>query len=102
MKFLVKATMPVKAGNAYVRGSDLQSRMDTVMGDVRPEAAYFTIDNGQRTAYFVMNVEDSLDLPRIAEPLWQAWEADVTFIPVIPAEDMEKLMGMVGELTKKY
>ena len=27
--------------------------MDTLMGDTRPEAVYFTIDDGQRAAYFL-------------------------------------------------
>ena len=67
MKFLVKATLPVEAGNALVRDPNLQSRMDTVMGDIRPEAVYFTIENGQRTLYLFVNVENSEDMPRVAE-----------------------------------
>ena len=61
MKFLVKATIPVEAGNAMVKDPNFQSRMDMVMGDVRPEAAYFTIEDGQRTGYFIVNVDSPED-----------------------------------------
>ena len=43
--------------------------MDTIMADIKPEAAYFAIDGGQRTIYFVVTVENAEDIPGIAEPL---------------------------------
>ena len=102
MRFLVKATLPVEAGNALVKDPNFQQRMDTVMGDVRPEAAYFTIDDGQRTVYFVVNVENIEDMPRVAEPLWLSWKANVTFLPAFVPEDMDRVTGIIEELAKKY
>ena len=55
MRFLVKATIPLHTGNAMVKDPNFQQRMDTVMGDVMPEAAYLTVEDGQRTIYFVVN-----------------------------------------------
>ena len=102
MKFLVKATLPVEAGNALVRDPNLQSRMDTLMGDIRPEAVYFTVEDGQRTLYLFVNVENPEDMPRIAEPLWLSWKANVTFLPAFTPEDMEKAMPAISEIVKKY
>ena len=85
-----------------VKDPNLQNRVDTVMGDIRPEATYFTIEDGQRTLYFIVNVDNPEDMPRIAEPLWLSWKADVTFLPAFTPEDMEKAMGVVGEMAKKY
>ena len=102
MKFMVKATIPVKAGNAMVRDPNLQKRMDTVMGDIRPEAVYFTVEDGQRTLYFIVNVESAEDMPRIAEPLWLSWKANVSFLPAFTPEDMEKAMPVIAEIVKKY
>ena len=76
--------------------------MQAVMGDLKPEAAYFTIDGGQRTAYFVVNMESATDLPRIAEPLWLSWNADVTVSPVFLPEEMEAAMPAIAEIVKKY
>ena len=102
MKFLVKATIPVEDGNALVRDPNLQSRMDAVMEDIKPEAVYFTIDDGQRTLYLFVNIENGVDIAKVAEPLWLSWKANVTFLPAFTPEDMEQTMGVVAELAKKY
>ena len=102
MRFLVKATIPSAAGNAMVRDANMQSKMESVMADVRPEATYFTVEEGQRTIYFVVNLEGVEDMPRVAEPLWLAWSADLTFMPAFVPEDMEKAMGVVAEMAQKY
>ena len=39
MQFLIRATMPVAAGNAFVKRADWQGKMDQIMGDIKPEAA---------------------------------------------------------------
>ncbi len=102
MKFLVKATLPVESGNALVKDPNMQQRMDTVMGDIRPEAVYFTIEDGQRTVYFVVEVGGIEDMPRVAEPLWLSWKANVTFLPAFTPEDMDKTMHVIEEVAKKY
>ena len=51
MKFLIRATIPVVAGNAFVKSAGWQGKMDQIMGDIKPETAYFTLDRGQRTLY---------------------------------------------------
>ena len=102
MKFLVKATIPVEAGNALVKDPNMKTRMDTVMGDIRPETAYFTVEDGQRTLYLFVNVDKPEDMARIAEPLWLSWKANVTFLPAFTPEDMEQAMGVVAEIAKKY
>ena len=46
MRFLVRCTLPVAAGNAFVKSADWQSKMDQIMGDLKPETAYFCLDGG--------------------------------------------------------
>ena len=38
--------MPVEAGNNFIKSQDWQGKMDSIMGDIKPEAAYFTLDRG--------------------------------------------------------
>ena len=47
MRFLVRCTLPVAAGNAFVKSADWQSKMDQIMGDLKPETAYFCLDGGR-------------------------------------------------------
>jgi|SRR5581483_4742392 len=103
MKFIVRATIPVDAGNDMVRsGPAMQQLIDKVMGDVRPESAYFCVEAGQRTVYLIVNVEKTSELPRVAEPFWLALSCDVEFIPCMSQEDFGEAMGILGPIAAKY
>ena len=83
MKFLVRATMPVEAGNALVRNPNFGKIMQDVLADLKPEAVYYAVERGQRTIYFVVNFADASEIPRIVEPLWLTMKADIDFIPAM-------------------
>ena len=102
MKFLIRATMPVAAGNAFVKRGDWQGKMDQIMGDLKPETAYFCLDRGQRTLYMLVNVEHSHQLPAIAEPLWHTFQADVEFIPTMTQDDFGAAMPGIEAAIQKY
>jgi len=55
----------------------------------KPEAAYFTVDNGQRTAFFVFDMKDSSQLPPLAEELFMELGAELDFTPVMNADDLK-------------
>jgi hypothetical protein len=102
MRFLVKATIPLEAGNDLVRDPEMASRMKAVMEDIKPESVYFTIGDGQRAMYLIVNMEDASDMVRIAEPLWLAFEADVDAVPVMTQEDVLRGTTRFQEMLEKY
>ena len=102
MRFLVKATIPVEAGNEFVQDPQFGSRLEQLVGDLKPEAAYFAIQGGQRTMYFIIDVADASQTPAIAEPLWLGFRADVEFIPVMTKADMAKATPAIMQAAKKY
>ena len=102
MRFLIRATIPVDAGNAMVRDPQMGKKMEAIMAELKPEAAYFTIESGQRTMYFVVNATDASQLPRLAEPLWLSVEADVEVLPVMTQEDLGKAMATIGDTVRKF
>ena len=102
MRFLVKATIPVEAGNALVQDPQFGGRLGQLMGDLKPETVYFAIEGGQRTMYFIVNVADASQTPAIAEPLWLTCRADVTFIPVMTQADMARATPSIAQAAKKY
>jgi len=102
MRFLVKATIPVEAGNALVRDPEFGKRMKNILGDIKPEAAYFALDNGQRTLYLVVELPDSSRIPAIAEPLWLALKANVEFIPAMSEKEFSKAGPHIERAAKKY
>ena len=50
MRFLVKVNIPVEPGNAAAKAGKLGATIQSILAEQKPEAAYFTDDNGQRTA----------------------------------------------------
>jgi Domain of unknown function (DUF3303) len=99
--FLVKATIPNDAGNNLVKG-DMDATIGKVMGDVRPEAAYFAAADGQRTIFLVVDIADAADMTRVVEPLWLALEADVETIPVMTQDDFGKAAPIIAGVVAKY
>ena len=102
MRFLVKATMPVEAGNALVTDPNFSKRMDSIIGDIKPEAVYFTLDGGQRTIYLVVNMSESSQICSVVEPLWLSLKADVEFIPAMDQADMAKATPSILRAVQKY
>src|SRR5687767_10211407 len=90
MLFIVKATIPNEAGNEMVRsGPAMKALLDKVLGDVKPEAAYFSVADGQRTLFLVVNIDEAEEMVRIAEPLWLGFEADVDVYPAMSVSDFD-------------
>ena len=102
MRFLVKATIPTEAGNELVRDPQFSKRLEGLLSDIRPEAAYFAVEGGQRTIYLIANFKENSQLPSIAEPLWLSLKARVEFIPVMDQADMTKATPSIAQAAKAY
>jgi len=102
MHFLVKATIPIEAGNALVRDPEFSKRTKDILSDIKPEAVYFALDNGQRTLYLFVELSDSSRIPAIAEPLWLGLKANVEFIPAMSEKEFSKAAPHIERATKKY
>lgn len=100
MRFLVKVSMPVEAGNVAARNGFhvLQSILD----EIKPEAAYFVAEHGQRTAFLIVEMRDASQIPSIAEPWFLAMNAAVEFHPAMKLEDLRKATSDIERAAKKY
>ena len=80
----------------------MKATFEKIMGDIRPQAAYFSIADGQRTLFLIVEVNDAADMPRIAEPLWLALKADVEVYPAMDVGEFDKAGPVIGEIVSKY
>ena len=102
MRFLVKVNIPVEPGNAAAKAGKLGTTIQSILADLKPEAVYFTDDNGQRTALIFLQMEDASQIPAMAEPWFLAFNASIEFHPVMVPDDLAKAGRAIEAAVNKY
>src|SRR5215212_1287367 len=90
MRFLLKANIPVDAGNAAAKAGKLGATIQSILADLKPEAVYFIDSNGQRTGYIFLDMQDASQIPAIAEPWMLAFNDAIEIHPVMIPDDLAK------------
>jgi len=68
MRCLLKVSIPVETGNATISDGSLPKTIESILADLKPEAAYFAGDNGKRTGFIFFDLKDASQIPAVAEP----------------------------------
>lgn len=88
MRMLLKISIPAAQGNRAIKDGSLASIMEKSLAELKPEAAYFTLDRGDRTAFIFVDVKDITAIPSICEPFFFGFEAAISMTPVMDATDL--------------
>jgi len=64
MRCLLKVAIPVETGNAAISDGSLPKTIESILADIKPEAAYFAGDHGQRTGFIFFDLKDASQKPR--------------------------------------
>jgi hypothetical protein len=102
MRMMMKVSIPVEAGNAAALSNSLGATIQKILADLKPEAAYFAEDNGERTGFIFFNMDKSSDLPAIAEPWFLAFNARLTVRPAMTPQDLEEASPGIEQAVKNY
>lgn len=102
MRMLMKVSIPVEAGNAAARNGSLGTTVERILADLKPEAAYFAAEDGNRTGFIFFEMIDSSQLPAIAEPWFLAFNAKVTVQPAMNAQDLASAASGIERAVKGY
>ena len=90
MRMLINFDLPIEPFNTYVRDGSAGERLTKIMDDLKPEAVYFTERDGKRGGVMIMDVASPSDVPRIAEPFFLTYNAEVRFHVCMTPDDLAK------------
>jgi hypothetical protein len=99
MRMLMKVQMPTESGNDAIKNGSLPQIMSSALEALKAEAAYFTADDGMRTALIFFEMNDSSEIPPAAEPFFIGLGAKVTLSPVMNAQEMQAGVAKAMEAT---
>ena len=88
MRMLMKVQIPTGAGNDAIKDGSLPQIMGRTIEALKAEAAYFTAEEGMRTALIFFDMVDSSAIPPAAEPFFMGLDAKITFAPVMNVDEM--------------
>ena len=97
---LMNVRFPHQEFNAAVRDGTVGGKLERILDVCKPEAVYFTEQNGQRGALLIVDLADPSKVPALAEPWFLTFNADVQFrIAMTP--DVLRKAGL-DELGKEW
>jgi len=102
MRFLLKVNIPVESGNAAAKAGKLGSTIQSILANLKPEAVYFTDNNGERSGFIFLEMQDASQIPAIAEPWFLAFNASVEIHPLMTPDDLVKAGSAIENAVKKY
>lgn len=103
MRVMLSFRIDPEKGDALVKEGRIGETMESILEDLKPEAAYFTAVEGTRGGYLVVNMDDASQIPAMAEPLLLGLGATVQMHPVMTPEDLRGAAGeALQQMAQKY
>ena len=90
MRVLLKITMAHEEFNAATRNGTVGKKMQRILEEQKPEAAYFIEMGGKRTGLLIVDLTEVSKIPALVEPWFLTFKADVEIHPVMTSEDLAK------------
>jgi hypothetical protein len=100
MKMLLTVAIPHEPFNSLVRKGKAGEILGQILETIKPEAAYFTEQDGKRGGTFVVDVQTASDVPALAEPFFLNFQADCKFRILMSPEDLQK--AGLDEIGKRW
>jgi len=102
MRMMLKVSLPVEKANAAIKDGSLVTKIQSILADLKPEAAYFTEFDGKRTGLIFFEMKDTSEMPAVAEPWFLAFDAAVEFKAVMNGDDLERARPGIEKAVKSF
>ncbi len=88
MRMLMHVQFPLEPFNTAVRDGTAGEKIQRILEAIKPEAAYFSEQDGKRGCTLVVSVNSPSDVPALAEPFFLTFNAAVEFRIAMTPEDL--------------
>ena len=102
MRCLMKVSIPVETGNVAIADGTLPKTIETILNELKPEAAFFAEDNGKRTGFIFLDLKDTSQIPALSEPWFLAFNAHVELHPAMNLDDLKRATPGIEKAVKSY
>ena len=90
------------AGNDAIRSGKVAKVMERLAQELKPEAAYFYPDLGDRAGFFIIDMREASQVAEVAERFFFGLNAEVEMTPVMSVEDLQKGLSGIETIIKNY
>ncbi|QAY86419.1 panthothenate synthetase [Pseudomonas arsenicoxydans] len=98
MKMLMMVECPNEPFNSLIKAGTAGQVIERILASIKPEAAYFTEQDGMRGGIFLVDVNEPSDIPALAEPFFLNFNASCKFRIMLSAQDLQKAdLGRLGQ-----
>ncbi len=102
MRILMKVQFGLAAANKGMRDGSMPRKIQMILEEQKPEAAYFAEFEGKRTGILVVDLADASQIPALAEPWFLAFDAAVEFHPAMTPADLAKAGPAIAAAAKMF
>ena len=89
MRMLMNVTIPHEPFNSAVRDGTAGAKIQKILDAIKPEAVYFTEQNGHRGAVIIVDLPADKKVPALAEPWFLTFNADVQIRIAMTPDDLK-------------
>ena len=100
MRMMMLMQFPIEPFNSMTKNGTVGPKMMKILEDAKPEAVYFSEREGKRGGVLIVNVDSPSDVPRLCEPWFLTFNAEVEFRICMTPEDLGK--ANLDALGKKW
>lgn len=90
MRVMLKFTLPVEKGNEAFKDGGLAKTLESIMTDLKPEAAYFASLDGNRGGMIFFNLSKPSQIVEVVEPFFLNLNAETEIVPVMNPDDLRE------------
>ena len=88
MRMIMQVEFPIEPFNSLTKNGTIGAKMMQILEAIKPEHAWFSEQDGKRGGILIVNLDSPSDIPRLAEPWFLSFNADVKFRIAMTPQDL--------------